>query len=77
MAQFQVVAVGQTTGTRFFVRDVWGSFLDAEWHRKRCLAAWPDEKYQIDMVLADGSVRHNVDGVRDLGYSSAEIADVL
>ena len=73
MATFQVVAVGGRGG-RFPVRNVHGSFKDAEFHRANSAATFPDETYEIDMLNQDGTIaRMNVDGVADLGYPPEEI----
>ena len=81
MARFQVVAV-YPSGTRYPVRAPHAQFLSAVWHRRLCeRAADPRDTwvYEIDMTYTgvDGQ-RHwrgDVDGVRDLGYSPAEVAN--
>lgn len=76
MAAFQVVAVGQRTGQRFPVRDVHGSFKEAEFHRALCAVTFPDEVYEVDMTSGRGGVLENVDGAEDLGYPPHEIESV-
>lgn len=79
MAQFQVVAVGKRTGTRFPILAPHDSWIAAEWHRALCEATYPDETYEIDGAYADGETipwTQNVDGVADLGYPASEVADI-
>ena len=71
---FQVVAIGQTTGTRFPVREPHLTFLGAWDHRRRCAETFTDETYAVDHVDKYGETTTRNCTPESLGYTAEEAA---